>query len=1028
VSVLERRRTRPRVDVDRAGLTRRLRETVEGEVRFDTAARALYATDASNFRQPPIGVVIPKTLDDVVAAHAACHEFGAPIVNRGCGTSLSGETVNVAVVVDHSKHLTAIGDPDTRERTVEVEPGAVSDKVNEHLSEWNLVFAPDPSTHAYCTIGGNVGNNSCGVHSVQSQFYGPGPRTSDNVHSLEILTHDGLRTWVGATPPDELDAIVAAGGRKGEIYAALRDLAERHADEIRRRFPPVDRLPRRVSGYNIDELLPEQSFNVARALTGTESTCVTVLRAKLLLTPALLARALVVVAYEDIFAAGDHVPQVLEHEPVGCEAIDDVLFADEQHLNLHPRELEYLPQEGNAWLLVEFGADTQAEADERAHAFIAALGREGIGNGRVSLFDDPEGEARLWAVREAGLAATAFPPDGDHWPGWEDSAVPPERVGDYLRDLRRLYERHGLRGALYGHLGQGCIHSRISFDLRTPGGLATYRRFLEEAADLVVSYGGSLSGEHGDGQQRAELLGRQFGDEILDAFREFKRIWDPDARMNPGKVVDPYRFDEDLKLGVDYEPWRPPVEFAYEEDGGDFAHAALRCVGVGKCRQPDAVDVMCPSFVVTREEMHTTRGRARLLFEMLEGDIVTDGWRSAEVMEALDLCLACKGCTADCPVSVDMPTYKAEFLHHHWAGRLRPRHAYAFGLVDKVARVASVVPEAANLVTRTPLVAAGLKRAAGMAPERSIPEFAPLTLQAWFHGRGERNVGGPRVLLWPDTFSNRFHSEVGVASVHRARGGRLPRDDAARPRLLRPAPVRLRLPRPREALPPPKHRLAPRRGARGNASRRARAELRGRLQGRAVQAPPPRRRRTPAGGRRPPLRRVPRGAGLYAAAARRQGAPLGPLPPEGDGRRRARADAPREHGRRGRARRRRVLRTGRVVGVRGRALRPLDQGRRARAPARRPRRRPGHARGRRRVLLQDADRRRRDWPPRAPSRPGTRPRATVRPGGAARRAPGAAVRECTSAAERGPPRRPRGAPCRSRGRCRRRRARRPEAA
>jgi FAD/FMN-containing dehydrogenase/Fe-S oxidoreductase len=766
VSVLEPRRTRPRVDVDRAGLTRRLRETVEGEVRFDTAARALYATDASNFRQPPIGVVIPKTLDDVVAAHAACHEFGAPIVNRGCGTSLSGETVNVAVVVDHSKHLTAIGDPDTRERTVEVEPGAVSDKVNEHLSEWNLVFAPDPSTHAYCTIGGNVGNNSCGVHSVQSQFYGPGPRTSDNVHSLEILTHDGLRTWVGATPPDELDAIVAAGGRKGEIYAALRDLAERHADEIRRRFPPVDRLPRRVSGYNIDELLPEQSFNVARALTGTESTCVTVLRAKLLLTPALLARALVVVAYEDIFAAGDHVPQVLEHEPVGCEAIDDVLFADEQHLNLHPRELEYLPQEGNAWLLVEFGADTQAEADERAHAFIAALGREGIGNGRVSLFDDPEGEARLWAVREAGLAATAFPPDGDHWPGWEDSAVPPERVGDYLRDLRRLYERHGLRGALYGHLGQGCIHSRISFNLRTPGGLATYRRFLEEAADLVVSYGGSLSGEHGDGQQRAELLGRQFGDEILDAFREFKRIWDPDARMNPGKVVDPYRFDEDLKLGVDYEPWRPPVEFAYEEDGGDFAHAALRCVGVGKCRQPDAVDVMCPSFVVTREEMHTTRGRARLLFEMLEGDIVTDGWRSAEVMEALDLCLACKGCTADCPVSVDMPTYKAEFLHHHWAGRLRPRHAYAFGLVDKVARVASVVPEAANLVTRTPLVAAGLKRAAGMAPERSIPEFAPLTLQAWFHGRGERNVGGPRVLLWPDTFSNRFHSEVGVASVH----------------------------------------------------------------------------------------------------------------------------------------------------------------------------------------------------------------------------------------------------------------------
>ncbi|MGH3111968.1 MAG: FAD-binding and (Fe-S)-binding domain-containing protein, partial [Gaiellaceae bacterium] len=366
----------------------------------------------------------------------------------------------------------------------------------------------------------------------------------------------------------------------------------------------------------------------------------------------------------------------------------------------------------------------------------------------------------------AGLAATAFPPDGqDHWPGWEDSAVPPLRVGDYLRELRALYRKYDYRGATYGHLGQGCIHSRISFDLRTPEGLAKFRSFMDEASDLVVSYGGSLSGEHGDGQARAELLGKQFGEEILDAFREFKRIWDPEWKMNPGKVVDPYRLDEHLKLGTDYNPWRPQVKFAYEEDGGDFAHAALRCVGVGRCRIPDGYDVMCPSYIVTREEMHTTRGRARLLFEMLEGDVVTDGWRSEEVKEALDLCLACKGCTNDCPVDVDMPTYKAEFLHHHWKGRLRPRHAYAFGLIDQAARLASRLPGLVNLATHTPPVAQGLKLAAGMTPEREIPAFAGVTLQKWFAERGERNVGGPRVVLWPDTFNNHFHTDVGVAAV-----------------------------------------------------------------------------------------------------------------------------------------------------------------------------------------------------------------------------------------------------------------------
>ncbi len=757
-------------EIDRRALARALAAEVEGEVRFGTATRALYATDASNYRQPPIGVVIPKTLDAVVATHRVCHEHGAPILPRGCGTSLSGETVNHAVVIDFTKYLHDFDDPDTEEKTVVCRPGAINEKVNEHTGRWGWIFGPDPSTHAYCSIGGNVGNNSCGIHSVQSQVYGPGPRTSDNVHSLEIVTHDGVRMWVGETSGEEYERIQAGGGRRAQIYRDLYALMLEHESEIRARFPSPERLPRRVSGYNLDELLPENGFNLARALVGTEGTCASVLQAKLMLTPGLFSRALVVVAFEDICLAADQVPWIVDHRPVALEAIDHRLFHEEQAQNMHPSALSQLPANDldGAWLLIEFGADSQEDADAQARGFMAAAKSHGVAAEHMSLFDDPEQEQALWEVREGGLGATAFPPDsGDHWPGWEDSAVPPERSGDYLRDLKRLYRKYDYHGAMYGHIGQGCIHSRIDFDLRSTEGIRTYRRFLEEAADLVVSYGGSLSGEHGDGQQRAELLPKQYGEEIVAAFRRFKAIWDPDWKMNPGKVVDPYRLDENLKLGSDSSPWRPRVRFAYKEDGGDFAHAALRCVGVGKCRKPDGVDVMCPSFMATREEMHTTRGRTRLLFEMLEGDIITDGWQSDEVREALDLCLACKGCTNDCPVNVDMPTYKAEFLYQRHRGlRPRPRHAYAFGLIDQAARLASRMPGSVNALAHTPGLARAVKLAAGMSPDREVPSFAPVTLQAWFRARGgTTNPHGRPVVLWPDTFNNHFHTDVGVAAV-----------------------------------------------------------------------------------------------------------------------------------------------------------------------------------------------------------------------------------------------------------------------
>ena len=764
----------PIKDLDLNGLKRDLSKKIKGEVRFDRGSIGLYATDSSNFREIPLGVVIPKTLDDVVETHSICCRYGAPIVNRGGGTSLSGETVNFGVVIDHSKYLTHIGKADAERRLVKVETGAINEQVNIQTGKRNLVFGPDPSSHAFCTIGGNIGNNSCGVHSVQSQLYGPGPRTSDNVKAMEVVTYRGHRFTVGVGEEDDVDRIIREGGPKGEIYRRLRQLRDHYAYLIRDVYKPVTELPRRVSGYNLDELLPERGFNVARALVGTEGTCATALNVTLMLTPALLKRVTVVVQYDNLSDAAEHTAEIMGWKPIGLEAIDDDLFNDEILEHKDVKALRKLPRPGKgAWLLIEFGADTAAEVHDTSDRFQKWLvQKKHYAPDRIVLFG-PREKGRpsevIWKIREGGLGATAFPPGNkDHWPGWEDSAVPPTKVGPYIRDLKNLYSKYGLKGAMYGHIGQGCVHSRISFDLKTAQGVRAYRDFLEEASDLVVSYGGSLSGEHGDGQQRAEFLYKQYGHELIEAMRQFKRIWDPDWKMNPGKVVNPYPVDAYLKLGTSYNPPDVKTKFAYEEDGGSFAHATLRCVGAGKCREPNGVDVMCPSYIVTHEEKHTTRGRARLLYEMMQGEVVRDGWQSNEVRDALELCLVCKGCTNDCPVHVDMPTYKSEFLYHHYKSlrRNRSRYMYAFGFVDQWARLASLFPELVNFVTQTPGLSHIAKLIAGMDQARQVPEFAPITLQSWFRRRGgSTNKNGPHVILWPDTFNNHFHTNVGTACV-----------------------------------------------------------------------------------------------------------------------------------------------------------------------------------------------------------------------------------------------------------------------
>lgn len=734
---------------------------IRGEVSFDAGSRALYAADASNYRQVPIAVVVPADVDDLARTVTVCARHGVPMVHRGGGTSLAGQGCNDAVVVDSSKHVDEIEFIDPQRRIARVQPGVVLDRLREAAGAHGLTFGPDPSTHDRCTLGGMIGNDSCGVHSVMAG------RTIDNVEALEILTTDGVRMWVGPTSDEELEAIVAGDDRRASIYRRLRDLRDREADEIRARFPDI---PRRVSGFPLDALLPEHAFQVARSLVGTESTCVTILRADVRLVPAPVARSVIVLGYEDVYAAADDVPWALDSGPIGLEGLDDRLVEDARRKGLHEDDLGMLP-DGRGWLIAEFGGDSAEEANERAATLVSwTEGRSGGPRPTIARYPDPADQERIWTVREAGLGATAMVPGKpDTWPGWEDSAVAPEQLGPYLRAFRALLDEHGYDGDFYGHFGDGCLHVRIDFDLMSAAGIARYRAFAAEAADLVVRYGGSLSGEHGDGQARGELLPRMFGDRLVAAFGEFKSIWDPEGLMNPGKVVGPARLDEHLRLGSGYVPASPATtSFRWPEDEGRFGRAVLRCVGVGECRR-DGGGVMCPSFQATHDERHSTRGRAHLLHEMLVGEVVTDGWRSDDVREAMDLCLACKGCKSDCPVNVDMATYKAEFMSHHYAGRLRPRAAYSMGLIHWWAGLASRAPRLANLAGSVPGLSSIAKLVAGVAPERTLPRFADRTFRRSMPDRVGTTAAPTdvrRVVLWPDTFTEHFMPEIGLAAVH----------------------------------------------------------------------------------------------------------------------------------------------------------------------------------------------------------------------------------------------------------------------
>ena len=743
-----------------ASLEARLRGTVRGEVCFDPASRALYATDASNYRQLPIGVVRPRDAKDVMATVAACREFGAAVLSRGGGTSIPGQCCNVAVIMDFSRHMQRIVSVDYDNLRARVEPGVVLDTLRSEAEKQQLTFAPDPATHNRCTIGGMIGNNSCGVHALM------GGKTVDNIESMEILLYDGTRMTVGPMSEDALEAAIAAGGRAGAIYAGLKRIRDNYAALVRERFPDI---PRRVSGFNLDQLLPENGFHVARALVGTEATCVTVLEATVRLMKSPQHRQLVVLGFPDVFVAADTVPEILKSKPIGLEGFDGLLVDFLRRKQMALEDIELLP-EGRGFLLVEFGSDNEDEARDQAERFLSST-RRWPTQPQAERMEGDKAD-RVWKVRESALGAVTFVPGiPDLWEGWEDSAVPPEKLGEYLRRLQALVKEFGYVMPIYGHFGQGCIHTRISYDLRSVEGVKTYREFIERAADIVLSLGGSLSGEHGDGQSRGALLPKMFGPELMQAFREFKALWDPDNRMNPGKMMgtpdDPriYQPEDKLRIGPGYEPARPHTHFAFPDDDGAFSNATMRCVGVGACRKSNS-GTMCPSFMATQDEQHSTRGRAHLLWELMQGDVLPDAWRNEQVHEALDLCLSCKACKHECPVRVDMATYKAEFLAHHYEGRIHPLQHYLFGFMDRWAHLASLAPSLANAALALPGVETIAKRIAGIAPQRSVPRFASPSFLQDQRKRANGADNRRTVLLWPDTWNNYLQPQVLHAAAH----------------------------------------------------------------------------------------------------------------------------------------------------------------------------------------------------------------------------------------------------------------------
>jgi FAD/FMN-containing dehydrogenase/Fe-S oxidoreductase len=715
-----------------------LRDAGLSEVDNSTRRRAEYSTDASNYRVVPSVVVFPRHVEEAAAALDVATQFGVPVTSRGGGTSIAGNSVGPGIVLDFSRHLNRVRSVDPEARTAVVEPGAILDDITAAAAGHGLRFGPDPSTHARASIGGSIGNNSCGSRALR---YG---RTADNVVSLDVLTASGERLAARRLGRDGLAAA-------GTIGAALDALVAAHLSMIRTEF---GRFTRQVSGYSLEHLLPENGADLAKFLVGTEGTLGMVLGATVRLVQSPKAVALAVLGYPGMSAAADATPGLLPHRPVAVEGMDARLV-DVFRARRGASAVPGLPR-GESWLFVETAGDTEAEARAAAERLIADA------DSLDTLVVTGAPARALWRIREDGAGLGGRTPAGaPAWPGWEDAAVPPQHLGAYLRDFDALMAEHDLDGLAYGHFGDGCVHIRIDFPFATAP--ERYRQFVVAAAQLVGKYGGSMSGEHGDGRARSELLPFMYSPEAIDTMAAVKTIFDPGNVFNPGVLVDPAPLDADLRV-PQARPLRTGLGFAYPHDGGDLSEAVHRCVGVGKCRAETTSSggVMCPSYLATRDEKDSTRGRSRVLQELANGTLVKD-FRSAEVAESLDLCLSCKGCSSDCPAGVDMATYKAEVLYQRYRRRPRPPAHYSLGWLPRWARLASHAPGLANAALRNPALAGLAKRLGGIDARRPLPRFAAQSFRAWFARHPARD--GAPVLLWVDTFTDYFTPEVGQAAV-----------------------------------------------------------------------------------------------------------------------------------------------------------------------------------------------------------------------------------------------------------------------
>ncbi|HLS74565.1 MAG TPA: FAD-linked oxidase C-terminal domain-containing protein [Actinomycetaceae bacterium] len=720
---------------------------MDGTVHDDALSRGQYATDASNYRVVPDVVVVPRDVDDARAALETARRLGAPVTSRGGGTSIAGNSIGPGVVIDFSRHVNRILEIDPEARTARVEPGVVMSDLQRAAKPHGLRFGPDPSTQNRATFGGMIGNNACGPRAVA---YG---RTADNVSALTVVDGTGRELTAGRGP----GAL--------EVVPGLDKLVQANLAAIR---TELGRFKRQVSGYSLEHLLPENGSDLAKMLVGTEGTLATVLEATLDLVPVPSAPVLVALGYPDMAAAADAVPALLAHGPLAVEGIDARLV---EIVRRHhgPAAVPELPP-GGGWLLVEVGGADADDALERARRLAADGGTDAV----AVVPAGPQADA-LWRIRADGAGLGGRTPSGEQgWPGWEDAAVPPEKLGAYLRDFEALMADHRVDGLLYGHFGDGCMHVRINMPLDTPEGIGPSRDFLVASAELVTSYGGSLSGEHGDGRARSELLPLMYSPGMIETFGKVKALFDPEEHLNPGVLVRPAALDADLR-----RPYARPMlpiagGFSFHEDGGDFTNAVHRCTGVGKCRADTSAagGFMCPSYLATLEEKDVTRGRARILQELANGSLVTDV-RSPAVHASLDLCLSCKACSRDCPAGVDMAQYKSEVLHRTYRKRLRPVNHYALGWLPRWAGMVTRVPAVARLVNavlgRRP-VAKLVMRLGGMDPRREMVSFTTERFSAWARGGDVTVTAAPRqetrqVLLWADSFSEKLDGAGARAMV-----------------------------------------------------------------------------------------------------------------------------------------------------------------------------------------------------------------------------------------------------------------------